>query len=228
MDYNNIGDQATEVIVSEGEQITFTDNTYTHIIKWSNAEGITGTDLRIGLDDTNQSLVICKRTDIDTDWGQVQHNLHPCLWIYRTANEYQVMTPTHNVYTSHFSSKHHNVCKWKFQATLASDHAFEFLLESGDGLTDTDGHQAWLALTPGASQSNTAACDVLYIDISGISATGDGSAGYGNNFINCVDTSVSKFKVANDGTITTTGGEVSYGANDSAGAGYRTVRVPNT
>ena len=44
-------------------------NAYHHIIRASEAEGLAGADLRIGLDETLRSMVICDREDIGVDFG---------------------------------------------------------------------------------------------------------------------------------------------------------------
>jgi hypothetical protein len=189
-------------LAGNNEPLTFSNGANTHIIKQSAAEGIAGgTDLRIGLDDANQSLILCSRSNIDLDYGQVVHNAHPCLWIYYDASNYLVLTPTHAVMTGDYSWISTDICTWNFQASLAAGDAYTFRLNSGDGLTDTNGRQAWMKIAPTFKQTGTAAYDALYVDVTE-TAAGDGSTGDGNNLLNLSMATVSKFKVSNTGAAT--------------------------
>jgi hypothetical protein len=72
-------------------------------------------------------------------------------------------------------------------------------------MTDTDGPQSFMSITPRVGQSGTAAYNGLKIDITE-SSLGDGSTGDGNNAILATVGGISKFKVSNAGMITTAGG----------------------
>jgi len=192
-------------LAANNEPITFSNGVNSHIIKQSAAEGIAGgTDLRIGLDDANQSLIICPRSLIDTDWGQVVHSDHPVLWIYLDANNHIDITPTHMVFRGDYAFKTNDAAIWHFGASLAAADAYTWRLDSGDGLTDADGRQAWMKIEPGIKQTGTAAYDAIYVNVTEASV-GDGSTGDGNNLLNLAVATASKFKIGNAGNIIANG-----------------------
>ena len=71
-------------------------NAYHHIIRASEAEGLAGADLRIGLDETLRSLIICDRGDIATDFG-LTAEVDPSLTIFSADTSLKAKFGRHTI-----------------------------------------------------------------------------------------------------------------------------------
>jgi len=197
-------------------------NGYYHIIKGSNAEGLTGADLRIGLDETNRTLIICDRGDIDTDFGLAAMSYPTIVFISAAGSTISTMNYNNitfgaaaaiQVTTSTFTQKAHQFVFNLYDSDLGSTNFATFSSASNIELTDTDGRQAWLYVEPKINQSGTAAYDAIYVNSTN-TALGTGATGDGNNLLNLSVSSVPKFLVNVNGSVTA--GQVSVSLADNA------------
>jgi hypothetical protein len=191
-------------------------NGYYSIIKGSNAEGLVGADLRIGLDETNRTLVICDRGNIDTDLGLIAAG-EPTLNIRSAAGTSGLSITAATIVTSatgsDFTISTNSELFFKVLLDNAAGNMFTFNSSINTELTDTDGRQAWLYVEPKVNQSGTAAIDGIYVNQTNTSL-GTGATGDGNNLINLSVSSVPKFKVNVDGSVTA--GQTSVSLADNA------------
>jgi len=176
-------------------------STYSTICQ-SDAEGISvSSDLRIGLDETNRTLIICDRGDIATDFGRTAESA-PTLVVMSasTAWKYCSFTSdtfdTNNKYT--FSSGG-GFC-FTLSYDMASGNAFTFDSTTSRELTDADAEQAWIYLEPEINQTSTAGYIGLLMDVTETS-TGSGT----NALMDLRIATASKFMVDNSGNITNAG-----------------------
>jgi len=170
---------------------------YYSLIQESQAEGLAGADLRIGLDESNRTMIICDRGDINTDLNLPSHP-NPTICIYNAAltsrlnincNSFVASSDFYIIVTS-------GVVNFKIDNDRNSGDAFIFWSGPNDELTDTDAEQAFMYLEPKVKQTATAAFDALHVDLFAGNTYGDGSTGDGNNFIRLTDNGVAKFRTS--------------------------------
>ncbi|MHA2363879.1 MAG: hypothetical protein ACXAC7_07965 [Candidatus Hodarchaeales archaeon] len=86
----------------------------------------------------------------------------------------------------------------------ADDLGLFDITTDGDGLTDSDGRQAYLRIFGSVNMSGTGALDMIYVNPT-LTTVGDGSTGDGNNLINLSVSSNPLFRVSTDGDVSVTG-----------------------
>lgn len=180
-------------------------------IAQSDAENIaSSSDLRIGLDETLRTLIICDRGDIGTDFG-LSATSDPTLYIFnaagseylRISNEsiYSVDNLTITVLDNFITSADKYIFQLHRDVTFGNVFTFDSLANLE--LDDTDGQQAWMYLEPKVLQTSTAAFDGLYLNVDTTNLTyGDGTTGDGNNLLRLAVGGTTKFKIDTDGAIT--------------------------
>ncbi len=175
------------------------DTTYYSILQGSDAEGLAGGDLRIGLDEALRTLIICDRGDIGTDFGLAAAT-HPTLIIFDNAGGASLTIDNTSLFANtSLGLAAFSTISFTVAADVAAGDMFDFISSAGVELTDSDGPQAWVLIELKANQTSTAALDALYINGT-LTSLGDGSTGDGNNY----------FRIATGGStlfrIDTTGG----------------------
>lgn len=182
------------------DTITITDGTDSHVIKAVQETGLGGR-LTIGLDETARTIVICDAGDVDTDFA-MSVSCDPLLRVYSAdLNSYfqyaktGVMSTYNNGYTVLANAG------LRLQGGYVDAVSGDWVLvnsNAGVELTDTDGEQSWLYIEPKINQSATGAYNAVKINVTE-TATGDGSAGQGNNLIWAGVGGTRKFEVDNTG-----------------------------
>ena len=208
---------ARNLLLGMSGQARFGNSTYYHIIQNSAKEGLAGADLRIGLDETNRTLIICDRGDIDIDGGFAALSNPTIILVHPSGPgsgwakiDYTGISTYGASYTI---STYGNAINFQFRTDMASSNPFVFSTPANIELTDTDGRQAWLYVEPKINQSSTAAYDAIYVNSTN-TALGTGATGDGNNLLNLSVSSVPKFLVNVDGSVTA--GQTSVSLADNA------------
>jgi len=213
--------------------IDLNDGTYENTFHTSQAEGLSGADYRIGLDESLRNLIICDQGDIAVDYGLAAF-IDPTLTIVNSGGSLNYAYLTLSVATSLSKIWAHSrdleiradrdmqlVVSDNFQLTMSSDlsagNSFTINSESGDELTDTNGRQAWIYVEPKINQSGTAAFDVVYVNPT-LTGTGDGSTGNGNNLLNLSADSAVKFRIDSTGGIFPVGMKSGVDQSDAGAA----------
>lgn len=183
-------------------------NSYHHIIRASEAEGMAGADLRVAVDESNRSMLLIDRGDIDTDFGLTQQ-ANPTFYIFRAdGTGYSRMNSAQWLMTHAFSLigdaslSFYSQQGFVFQLTVnrAAGDAFTF---NGVQLTDSNAEQAWMFLDPDINQTLTAGYVAVLVDVTETSL-GDASAGAGYNaLLDLRVATVTQFGIQNDGKIMT-------------------------
>jgi hypothetical protein len=184
-------------------RLTLTDGTYGHTIVNSNAEGLTGTDLRFGTPENGtNNFILIQNDDINTDLG------------YSSATSPQLYLTSGSAPAGYwmkcdyggFIKSGINTMYFSKNTDMTSEDAFTFkAFSSSIELISNNSQQAWVKLNAGVKQTGTAAIDVLHIDIADAESFGDGTSGVGNNLIRADVAGVNKFKVSKEGTVTQLG-----------------------
>lgn len=196
-------------------------NGYYSIIQGSNAEGLVGADLRIGLDETLRMLIVCDRGDIGADFWYAAES-QPTIVVADAAAGGYYCKIAHNAITSLSSAGSFIVTGGGtlYLRGKASDLAIGnwVSIDSGVGaeITDDNAQQSWIYIEPKVNQSATAAFDALYVNPT-LTALGSGATGDGNNLFRLGVAGTTRYKVA-------TTGVVGHAPTDNAG----TPVVPTT
>jgi len=179
-------------------------NAYHHIIRASEAEGLAGADLRIGLDETLRSLIICDRGDIGVDFG-LTAEVDPSLIIFNAA-------ATHRLRIQYNSMNANAGMTWEgtylmFQLAGGQRSGGDAFFFSDNGgaifLTDTNAEQAWARMDASINQTLTAGYVGILLNVVE-SSLGDASAGAGYNaLMDLRVATVTQFGIQNDGKIMT-------------------------
>ncbi len=190
-------------ITSAYPQLTLTLGAYSNLLGTSNAEGITGNDFRIGLDETRRTMIIGDAGDIAFDYG-LSALSNPTLIIARaTAGVAKYMIISYNnmsFYEGINLDLLGNSAQLAFRQRInivTTGGVFLFQSTSVSRLTDTDGHQVFMKLEPKLNQSGTAGFTAFDIDVSVIDAAGNGEY-YLANFKSL---GVEKFSVDSSGNV---------------------------
>lgn len=208
------GDIGTDfgMVAQSGPSIAMfsADGSYHHIISSSQAEGLAGADLRIGLDESLRTLIICDRGDIDVDFGLIAQT-DPSFTIFSSDHTRLGKMSIGTSFQFLISGVASNMVftgnrRIFFQMIADTVNGDEFIFRTSPntfGLTDTNAEQAWMSIEPVIKQSNTAGYIGLRVDV--IETTlGDGSAGAGYNALMDLRVSgVTQFGIQNDGKIMT-------------------------
>lgn len=182
--------------------ITLDDDTYSHRIVNSQAEGLAGSDLRIGLDESNRTLIIGDSGDVDTDLGLTVNN-DPSLYILDATPTNGRLKLNANGISMELGrqlqivgSRAADPFVFTFSTDLFAGNAYAFESQSGKELTDTDAEQAWMYFEPKINQSGTANYVGLLLDVI------ETALGSGANYL--ADLRVggsSKFNITNTGDV---------------------------
>ena len=196
-----------ESTLNLADDFTIGSGSYSHIIKNSDAEGLAGADLRIGLDESNRTIWIGDKGDIDTDFGLTAQG-NPTLYIFGAATSVKTYLSAAALAatTSNFDiSAYSKLGIRGITADLAAGNVITMDSASGIELTDTDAKQSWLYVEPKVRQTGTAAFDAIYVDATSIVSLGDGSTGTGNNFLRFASESIDRFRIDLDGNLYASG-----------------------
>jgi hypothetical protein len=210
------GDNLDMVLTPAGTgRIDLPNGTYHTYLKTSIAEGLVGADFRIGLDETNRTMIICDSGDIATDLGLTART-DPMLAIYSASASSSIRISA----TMIDNSGTLNIRGIRADTAAGSNITFDS--DTGVELTDTDGRQAWIAVSPKVNQSATAAFDGIYVNAT-LTGVGDGTTGDGNNLLNLAVSGTSQYRV-------TTGGVQVFDATPDvvSAAGAISVTTPIT
>jgi hypothetical protein len=202
------------------------DGTGASIIRQYAEPGL-GSRLTIGLDET-ATMVICKASNVDSDFALANTYGHPRLVMMSTAgnNSYRfALTQTHYLSRIDASGR---VSRGELQLYAGGSIVSSFGVDRASGdffnlnsaadieLTDADGEQSMLYVEPKINQSSTAAYNGIKVNVLETTpgtSIGDGSTGDGNNLLNLQRESVTHFKVDRTGaygTMGSTGGLMTY------------------
>jgi uncharacterized protein YuzB (UPF0349 family) len=203
-------------IYGTNEALKFNDGSYSHIIQNSNAEGLSGTDLRIGLDTNNLALVITGNDKMDHDIGLSDYSVPTLVMHYRSGDNHSKLTwqGLHTAYGGligtdvsgrHVFDNNYGVTFRMLNSNSYADgealaNAIRVKHDTGRALNDTDGEQSFVLFEPIIDQSGTAAYNALKINVTETSL-GDGSTGDGNNLLNLAVGGTSTFRVNNSGNV---------------------------
>lgn len=184
--------------------------TYYSILKQSDAEGLTGTDTRLGLDKNQNRFIICEAEDIDTDFGESTES-YPVL-VIKSADAASnadfwyggIYTATNGLTFQSANSTVNLRAQTGVNLTLYADRGYgDFTTinsASGVELIDTDGRQAWIYAEPKVNMNSggTGAFDGFYLNAT-LTNVGDGSTGDGNNLLNLAVSDTSLFRIDTTG-----------------------------
>ncbi len=198
------------VIRNSGYQTTLASST---------AEGLSGVDLRIGLNETLRAMVLVDAGDLDTDLGIVPE-VHPTFYIFDDdVSHFTAMYQKAAVFWLDNSEKGTSAQMF-FQTDkffqfntftgASSGNMFYIQATAGARLTETNGRQAGLYIAPRIGQSGSAAYDGLLIDIIDENSIGSGATGDGNNIANFAIEGVSKWRLDRTGNLVTIDSLVSH------------------
>lgn len=163
--------------------IKMQSGSYYSLIQTGQAEGLAGADTRLGLDKSNRTFIICDEDDVYTDFG-LEAWWTPSVYLFNPgATEY-----LHLIYSGFISSGFGLFSSGSFMAfvntaDLSIGNMFRFYSETGDGIIDTDGYQAYFGIDSTVKQGGTAAADCFRVDLQSGYTLGDGSTGDGNNLM---------------------------------------------
>ena len=174
-------------------------------IKQSDAEGLVGSDLRIGLDETLRSVIICDRGDIAVDFGLVAQ-ANPSLYVMNADGTVgtriigdAITSPT--IYGSVasggdltlYSTSHGTLGQIKLESDLETDRWLEsdtntFIgvgVVGAGNLAHTEGSEGWLNSFFGYQAGNaiTTGRQNLFL---GYQAGVVNDTGYSNSFVGCL------------------------------------------
>jgi len=217
-------------IIPKFEGMDFLDDcasAYFQRIISSTAEGLAGADLRLGLDESMRTLIICDRGDLGVDYGLTAGGwaAEPLIMIATAAggrgarfNSYQfdLANGNYTVSAGNPNETLHTPYKtiaFSAYADMPSGHYFNIRSNAGVELTDTNAEQAWVYIEPKINQTATAGWIGLLIDAVSIVSEGDTSAGAGYNAL--VDLrigGVTQFGIQRDGKIMTNQVNICSGA----------------
>ncbi len=178
---------------------------YYSLIQESQAEGLAGADLRIGLDESNRTLIICDRGDINTDFGLIA-SADPTMYIYSTAGTNKASFSWAEMIASwSYFFKVTNAVRFFLTSDLSSGNVFSVEgLGASNELTDTNAEQAWMYLKPQINMGTAPATGNyigLLMDVTETNL-GDGSAsGNPNALMDLRISTVSKFRTYNTGYV---------------------------
>lgn len=182
--------------------ITLDDDTYSHRIINSQAEGLVGSDLRIGLDESNRALIIGDSGDVATDLGLTVQG-DPALYILDATPTNGRLKLSANGMVMELGrqlaivgTRVADPIIFQFSNDLTSGNGFTFNSQANKELTSADAEQAWMYYEPKINQSGTANYVGLLLDVT---ETGLGS---GQNYL--MDLRVggsSKFNITNTGDV---------------------------
>lgn len=191
-------------------------NGYYSIIKGSNAEGLAGADLRIGLDESNRTLILCERGDIGTDFGLSAQVVPTLALDDGSGSRITTLNCTglrSNSSAATFILQAPGSLYLRGNEGHCGTNWLNIDSNGGWGLYTSAARQAWLYLEPDVIQSGTSAFDGIYLNVA--SATyGTGATGDGNNLLNLSVSAVPKFKVDVAGSVTA--GQTSVSLADNA------------
>ena len=217
--------------------IDLNDGTYENTFHTSQAEGLSGADYRIGLNEALRRMVICDSGDVGVDFGFAAEAC-PTLTIVNPGGSlnYAYLELYVDTSTSYIKGNTRDLSLisdrtvtlqygWNggdgFIIELTNDHAagdaVTIQSQSGDEFTDSDGRQAWIYVEPKINQSGTAAFDAVYVNPT-LTATGDGSTGDGNNLLNLSAASAVKFRIDSTGGIFPVGMKSGVDQSDAGAA----------
>ena len=186
-------------MVGTSPAISIDDGTYKHILKNSRGEGLSGSDFRIGLDESLRRLIICDIGDIDNDFG-LSASATPELAIY-SASASSRLTITSTGITGSNGRGSINIVEGGFtfnrnNSDLSSGNMFDFTSTGATELTASSGEQAWMYLAPKINQSGTANFVGLLV------STTETALGSGTNAIaDFRSGSTSRLFIANGGNV---------------------------
>jgi len=182
----------------------------------SDAEGIANSsDLRIGLDESNRTMIICDRGDIDADLG-LSASAHPATYTFNAAGtSYSKLT--YETFAlrggasdfcddgnSTFIRSYCSTTYFRKRADAAAGNFFTFDSDANIELTDTNAEQAWMYLEPKINMGTAPATGNyigLLMDVTEVNL-GDGSAsGNPNALMDLRVSTVSKFRTYNTGYV---------------------------
>lgn len=141
--------------------IKLVNGSYYSTIRESTAEGLAGADLRIGLDETLRSLVICDQGDISTDFG-LSAATDPTIVIANAAGTYLARYTYQGLYTN--AAHNHYGSRFSFTPIAAYSATDTPLHWMRGTLNAASGTQTYLRLDPVLNQSGTAAVTVFDIN----------------------------------------------------------------
>jgi hypothetical protein len=191
---------------------------------------LTGADLRIGLDESNRTLILCDRGDIATDFGLAAET-NPTFNVRNAAGDlyseldYSGLSSNSNLYLNAGPGGYTILMSAPVQVpgrmyvfpTATMDHDNLFSVADAGGYNQTfsssNSRQAWGYFAPIIAQSGTAAFDGIRVNAT-LTSVGSGATGDGNNLLNLSVSAVPKFKVDVAGSVTA--GQVSVSLADNA------------
>lgn len=157
---------------------TASTGTYSHTIKSSSGEGLSGEDLRIGLDETLRALIISDKGDIDVDHG-LAAQADPTLIIFNAAdNDASYLTAT-SLSLGALGGNYAYVrgplgLRFIYGSDVALSPVFQFTQGSTDKeLTASNIVQDFMILSPEILHTSTAGYNILRINPT-ISSVGSG------------------------------------------------------
>ncbi len=183
----------------------------------SDAEGLAGADLRLGLDESMRTLIICDRGDLGVDYGLTAGGWGsaPTLMIATAAGgrgmklvsfRIDFANGNYEINAGNSGEIRHIPYKsiaFEAVADMPSGDYFKIRSQAGVELTDTNAEQAWIYIEPKINQTNTAGYIGLLMDVTETNL-GDASAGAGYNAL--LDLRVggtTQFGIQNDGKVMT-------------------------
>jgi len=170
-----------EFVSDDNSQLSLGSVAYSNLIRTSTAEGLAGTDLRIGLDEALRTLIICDRGDINTDRG-LAASAEPAIYIMDAAfTDYLRITHDTIYAKSNFIFEISGRPTFRNVYDRSSGNAVEFDSAANIELVDDNAEQAWMYFEDKYNQTNTAAGGSLLIK-SLLTSVGDASSGKGYNF----------------------------------------------
>ena len=190
------------------DSVTFSDGTDAAIVDHVQETGLGGR-LTIGLDETARTMVLCDVGDMATDFG-LATPADPTIAL-RAQNTNLFLKMDYYRISSDSSLRLQGNARVDF--AVVADYSgnggtYKFNSDANSEMTDNDGEQFFLYVTPTVNQSGTAAYSGIKV-VATETALGDGSTGTGgtNNLLALgTSTDEDMLRVKNDGSILQTVG----------------------
>ena len=178
--------------------VTLDDGTYLHEIITSQAEGLAGADLRIGLDESNRTLIIADQGDIGTDFAFTA-NSNPSIKIVNAAGSESANISAVSLLSTAAYQIDGNRVTLRQNVDVSAGNAMILQTNGGNTeLTDTDAEQAFLYIEPRVDQTGTANYVGLLLDVVEEDAVASGQ----DYLMDLRLLGDSKFNVQTDGQVT--------------------------
>jgi len=177
---------------------------YYSLIQETQAEGLAGSDTRLGLDEALRTFILCDRGDINTDFG-LNAATDLTMYIFSAAGTNKLYINWAEINASYsLNIKTYNRLRHILVNDIPVNHYVSFESNANVELIDADAEQAWMYLEPKINMGIAPATGNyvgLLMDVTETNL-GDGSAsGNPNALMDLRVSAISKFRTYNTGYV---------------------------